>query len=380
MSATSTGHSVWLDLLDEAERRQLQPGVPERFERRPDVLVVGGGILGLATAAACVQARLGSVVLIERERLGAGPTGGAAALLVPSSHFGDPPPHAELGRVSLAVWRDLHADWPGGVGLVDMDWLSLSQDPFGSPTDPPGADRLSADEVARLAPDLAEPHAGVLVKREARINPLRTLAMIASRLPCVATGVEARGVTTRGDRLSSVETNYGSLEPNVVVFATGLAPSLDGLRLELPQTEVKGHMLATEPTHVRLPGTVEPFGTQIEDNRLITGGELTEGFETREIQAAIIEEHWNDLVRGFPGLKDTRLSHQWCCFRPAHPDRLPVIDRIPGTSNAWMTSGHFRTGILMAAGTGRVLAEWIESGQRPALVSAFGIDRFSSMD
>jgi len=376
----TVGRSVWLDLLTDDERRQLEPGLPAHFDRRPDVLIVGGGILGLVTAAACHQANLGSIVVIERDRLGAGATGGAASLLVPSSHHGDAPPHAELGRASLAAWRELHRNWPGGVGLIDMDWLSLENDPFGTPDDPPAAERLSADEVAILAPGLATPRPGVLVRGEARVNPLCTLVRIAAELPHVVTGVEARGVRMTGDRIEAVLTSHGELTPATVIFGTGLAPTLDGLRLEVPQTEVKGHMLATEPTDVHLPGTVDPYGTQIEDGRLIRGGDFTEAYASRDIDQDMIAEHWKGLVGGYPGLQKTRVSHQWCCFRPAHPDRLPVIDRVPGVANAWLTSGHFRTGILMAAGTGRALAEWIASGQRPALVAAFGIDRFGSFD
>jgi len=41
-----------------------------------------------------------------------------------------------------------------------------------------------------------------------------------------------------------------------------------------------------------------------------------------------------------------RLSHRWCSRRPHHPDGLAVVDRVPGLSNTWFTSGHYRTGIL----------------------------------
>ena len=44
-----------------------------------------------------------------------------------------------------------------------------------------------------------------------------------------------------------------------------------------------------------------------------------------------------------PALRRVSVSHQWCCFRPRHPDGRPVIDQVPGLSNAWLTSGHFRT-------------------------------------
>ena len=56
---------------------------------------------------------------------------------------------------------------------------------------------------------------------------------------------------------------------------------------------------------------------------------------------------------------------------------MPVIDRVPGVDNAWLSVGHFRTGLLMAPGTGHALAEWISSGKRPASLDAFELARFA---
>jgi glycine/D-amino acid oxidase-like deaminating enzyme len=85
---------------------------------------------------------------------------------------------------------------------------------------------------------------------------------------------------------------------------------------------------------------------------------------------------WADLQADWPVAREVRVSHQWACFRPTHPDRVPVIDRVPGVDNAWLTSGHYKTGILMAPATGRALAEWIRSGSRPPEVESLGAGRF----
>jgi glycine/D-amino acid oxidase-like deaminating enzyme len=85
---------------------------------------------------------------------------------------------------------------------------------------------------------------------------------------------------------------------------------------------------------------------------------------------------WRDLETAWPVVQGIQISHQWACFRPAHPDRLPVIDRVEGVDNAWLTSGHYKTGILMAPATGQALASWISTGQRPRNVATFSADRF----
>jgi glycine/D-amino acid oxidase-like deaminating enzyme len=55
-----------------------------------------------------------------------------------------------------------------------------------------------------------------------------------------------------------------------------------------------------------------------------------------------------------------------------------VIDRVPGLANAWLTSGHFRTGILNAPATGMAIARWISAGKPPPKAGAWSAARFAA--
>ena len=140
---------------------------------------------------------------------------------------------------------------------------------------------------------------------------------------------------------------------------------------------MKGHLVVTDPTPVQLPGTVAPIATQIEDGRLLAGGTLDLGDHTPTVRTDVTEAIRAELCVAFPALGGVGLTHRWCCFRPHHPDGLPVIDRVPGLDNAWITSGHFRTGILMGPATGSTLAQWISTGERPAEVAPWTTARFA---
>jgi len=341
----TVGHALWPAQLTEAERAHLQPGLPDHLDRRPDILVVGGGMVGVATAVACMRAGLGSVVVLERDHLGAGASGGAAGLLIPEAHVHvDAPVLVNLGRVSLDVWRDLERTWPGGLGLMALDWLE------------PGGRRYP----------------------QARVNPLRAVARMAAGLPCVATGVEVNGVSIGAGQVQSVHTSAGDFTPGTVVFATGTPPRLDGLELRLPASEIKGHVLVSEPTRLALPDAVAGFATSIDEGRILIGGTLDHGDAERVVRPEVIASMWSELESAWAPARGIRISHQWACFRPAHPDLLPVIDQIPSLRNAWLTSGHYKTGIMMAPATGRALADWIRTGQRPPEVVGLGIDRFAT--
>jgi glycine oxidase len=372
--------AVWRHQLSAGERAELARGGGEIPDPRPDVLVVGGGIAGVATAAACHQAGLGSVLLIEAGHLGSGATGGAAGLLTPEIHeWSDPAPFVDLARASLARWGQLQETWPGGVGLVHLDWIGLSPDPAGfAPHQPPAIEWLDPGQVAELVPGLALPMAGAMVRHQARVNPLRAVARLAAVLPPFATGAPPLAVATRGGRVVSVRTTAGDVHPGAVVFATGLPPLLDGLELDVPAERVKGHLLVTEPTELRLPGTVAPVATQLEGGRLLVGGTFDVGDESPQVRPGVIDDILEGLYAALPPLRGLRAAYQWCCFRPRHPDGHPVIDRIPGLDNAWLTSGHYRTGILLAPVTAQAIASWIAAGEPPAEALAWGGGLFAA--
>jgi glycine oxidase len=376
---TVTG-AIWRDQLTADERAVLGRADSSVAGARPDVLVVGGGIVGVTTAFACADAGLGTVLLIETGRLGAGATGGAAGLLIPEPHqWSDPEPFVDLERASLERWRDLQQALPDGVGLVELDWLGLAPHDSGfAAHQPRDVEWLNPGQVAELVPGLARPMEGAFIRHQGRVNPLRAVARLAARLPGVATGVAATSVHISGDRVVSVGTSSGAISPGVVVFATGRPPVLDGLPLHIPSDRVKGHLLVTERTHVRLPGIVAPVATQIEDGRLLTGGTFDVGDETPAVQPDVIEAITAGVGAVLPRLRGLGVAYQWCCFRPRHPDSRPVIDRVPGLANAWLTSGHFRTGILNAPGTAAVLSRWITHNVPPADARSWSATRFGA--
>ena len=375
----AAGTAVWRDQLTADESAQLGRGAGVITPPRPDVLVVGGGIVGVATAASCYQAGAGSVLLIEAGTLGSGATGGAAGLLVPEVHaWSDSEPFVALARSSLELWRQLEQTLPGTVGLTELDWIGPPPDPGDiAPRRQAAAEPLDPGQMASLVPGLARPAAGFLIRRQARVNPLRALVRLAAAVPSIATGTAATSVTVKGSRLVTVSTAAGDIHPGAVVFATGMPPLLPGLAAGLPARLVKGHLLVTEPSPVRLPGTVAAVATPLEDGRLLAGGTLDTGDQSPGVRQDVIDSILADLYAQLPEVTGLRAAYQWCCFRPRHPDGYPVIDQLPGLDNAWLTSGHFRTGILMAPITAQMITRWISASRPPPEVVPWTSARFA---
>src|SRR6185312_1976384 len=120
--------------------------------------------------------------------------------------------------------------------------------------------------------------------------------------------------TVRGGRVTAVSTSAGEISPGAVVFATGRPPVLDGLHIDIPSDRVKGHLLVTEPTSLRLPGIVAPVATPIEGGRLLAGGTFDVGDESPAIRPDVIDSIMQSLAAVLPGLRGLGVAYQWCCF------------------------------------------------------------------
>ncbi|NMO56128.1 FAD-binding oxidoreductase [Actinoplanes sp. TBRC 11911] len=382
--------TFWDDRLDDAARQALQPGQPDDLNRSPDVLVVGGGAVGLAVAAACRRAGLGQVVTIEgAARLASGASGSNGGAIAPDMHLlTDPPEMVAFGRRSRALYREWDAEWGGAIGTWPTRWLNIfpaGEGPLVSrqaPGDiearplPEEFQPIGEGELGELEPDVRLPEGGtaVLVDGQLGVNPQRLVAALAARAGTVVTGVRMLGVERTGDRIITVRTTAGDFTPGAVVMATGLLPEPWRTR----QRWVKGHMVAVAPGPWRLGSVLAgPLGggTPLGDGTIFCGGSFDEGDNTPDVRPEVSDPMAEALATLVPKAAGARISHRWCCFRPYVEGRQPVVDRLPEVSNGWFAGGHFTTGIMMAAATGEAVAGWISEGRTPELVRTFSLAR-----
>jgi glycine/D-amino acid oxidase-like deaminating enzyme len=360
--------TVWDERLSAGERAALAPGRPGDLPRAPDVLVVGGGAIGLAAAVFCRRAGLGRVVVLERAaRLAPGASSGNGGAIAPDMHVRtDPAEFVAFGRASRALYQELDAEWGGAIGTWPTRWLDVR--PAGAP------DGLPAAAVRELEPDVRLPDgaSAVLVEGQLGVNPARLAAALAAHAGPVATGVEMLGVTLRGDRVVAVHTTAGDFTPGALVVATGLVPA--PWHEGVPQRWVKGHMLALAPGPWRLGSVLAgPFGggTPLPGGGVVCGGTFDDGDLTPDVRPEVADPMAAAFATLLPAAAGAPIRHRWCCFRPYIEGRQPVVDRLPGVANAWFGGGHFTTGIMMAPATGAALAAWIAGGAAPAEVRTF---------
>jgi len=326
------GRPVWDDTAPQQDIAALDPGLPDELPRTPDVLVVGGGQVGLATAAACACAGM-STLLVERGRLAGGPSGRNGGFLLVDLARSWPEVWRRLSQRALELHREFNARADFGLRLLDL---------------------AAGDEV--------------IIAAQGHVNPLRAAAAYARNAGVVATGVEGLGL----DR-GFYRTTHADITPGAVVFATGCCPPNAG---DVRQDYVKGHVLATEPASFRLDRMLvdgEVGVVQLEDGRLVCGGTKDYDDVTTPVVDATVSRLRAAMSAMVPEASGLNVSHAWTCFRPRVPDEFPVIDRV--ADNVYVAGGLFSTGVLMAPVVGETVAQWIAHGTRPDGIETFAANR-----
>src|SRR5205807_859487 len=82
---------------------------------------------------------------------------------------------------------------------------------------------------------------------------------------------------------------------------------------------------------------------------LVAGGTLDAGDDQPDVRDDVVASVRKEIASLVPAAADLAVERAWTCFRPATPDELPVIDRMPDPDNGWVSVGHYRTGLLLAS-------------------------------
>ena len=389
-------NSIWFSTLNDSERRELDSGPNDPVLSTPDILVIGGGLIGLA-AAYFASLRGAKVQLIESGRFAGGASGASAGGVFPNvDALRYPAAYQALAHLSRDLWGRLSVrpgfefDWRvAGVLLVDSTHLQPSATEFVARQLEQGysAQAVDGGQIALLEPHLKPGIAsGAYYPSEAHLHPVKaalSLARAARRLDCrLTTGIHVLSAEIANHRLTAVQTSAGRISASHVIVATGWDASwlADLVPKPLPLHPVSGQLLASDPLPQLLgrPVLGQYLIFQLRSGEIVTGGDEVPGTRaapdpriTAEIIAAACEF--------IPALRDVAFPHAWCGLRPATPDGLPIIDRLPVADNLYLASGHFKKGVLLAPATGKLLTDWILDGTRPDELAFFSLARFLSV-
>jgi glycine oxidase len=369
-----------------------------------DVVVVGGGVIGLACAWRLAQ-RGAEVAVLERGVPGEGATRVAAGMLAPVGEltFGEP----ELLELTLAAARlypefvaELEAATGQSTGYEQLGALHVALDRDEAAqlrrvhdlqrSHDLEAEWLSTRQCRELEPGLAPSfHGGVLAAGEAAIDPRAlTEALLAA---CGEEGVEVHAGTEvvdgifKGEQLTGVQTARGQsdvqstfdrplafeLRAQTVVLAGG---AWSGGMSWLPEharpavRPVKGQVVelrarGEEPPAHHILASERVYLVPRRDGRLVVGATVEEmGFDTA-VTAGGVYELLREAYRLLPDVAEMELVDAVAGLRPGTPDNLPLVG-LGAIDGLVLATGHYRNGILLAPLAAQTVAEQLSGVAR----------------
>ena len=350
-----------------------------------DIIIVGGGIIGLSLAIA-LRKRGATVLVVERGAPGREASHAAGGMLVESSAE-TPPALQPLALASPRMYREfaheLEVESEMKVDLRDQGAIVFP--PPERVHERPGfkLESLLPAALAQLEPALAETGRPALYLKERSVDPraLTAAALKTARNRGVdfSPGDPVTSIRLSDGRATGVTTTKTSFLGVKVVNCAGAWAGTFGPH-SFPTRPVKGQMLCLAmPSRNFLKHVVrspEVYLIPRSDGRLLVGTTIEEaGFDKRTDPATIQGLHRAALAL-VPKLADARILEDWAGLRPGTPDALPMLGATT-TPGYYVATGHFRDGIMLAPITAQVMADVIEGRQPEFDLSAFSPARFT---
>jgi glycine/D-amino acid oxidase-like deaminating enzyme len=361
--------SIWFETISDDDRALLQTSDPA--PAAAEVLILGAGLIGLATAYYLCEAGVSDIVVLDRHPPLSGASGANAGGLWFAQQSPELGPLVPLAHASSRLYDDL----PSALGVdIDLHRCGLLQ-LLDGPRDPVAAVRqngfrarlLAPDEVQSLEPALASaPHGAVFYPDEGQVNPVKLGVALIRRL-----------------RVQGVRIAFLQNEPNfgVKVITSGAwTPQVTAaLGWTPPIRPLRGQLLATAPLPATLRHTIlgpRFYYWQLVQGHVAGGGTVedvgfTPGTDPTDLGAIRVE--MNSL---FPALASVPTACAWSGFRPFCEDLRPVIGRVPGRDRVFVAAGHFKKGVMLAPVTGKILADLITTGCTDLPIDAVNPARF----
>lgn len=361
--------------------------------------MVGAGVVGAACAYELARAGL-RVLVLEADYVGGGTTAAGMGHIVAMD---DSEAQFALTSYSSRLWRELAPDLPSSAEVDPCGTLWVAEDEhqleavrekhvfYGARG--VESEILNGAEVARLEPNLRAGLAGALrVPSDSVVYPPVVAHWLMARARdlgaelwegSVVERIEDRAVVLGGAGCSRCgPPGAGTrLEADFVINAAGAAAAV--LTPELPIVPRKGHLVITD----RYPDfcrhqlvelgylqsahtmTTESVAFNIQPRRtgqlLIGSSRELVGWDSA-VNRRLVRKMLARAAEFMPALANLAVIRTWVGFRPATPDKLPLIGAWPEVEGLWLAAGHEGLGITTSLGTARLLADLI-LGRTPEL-------------
>ncbi len=333
-----------------------------------DVLVIGGGVIGLATAIALSQ-KGASVTIVERDLCGRGATWAAAGMLAPEAERLE----GELLDFGIRS-RDMYPQWIANLMrlsgqdcgywccgiivpvLLEGDRKVLSAHPK----------YINREESHKRQSGLGDSILGSLwLPEDGQVNNRKlTQALLTAARSLsikILEGTTVYEIVRDRDRVTHLDSSAGKLQSDRYVLATGAwTRSL----MPLPIKPIKGQMLSVFDGDRKLQRVIYASNCYIvprQDGTIVIGATVEDNGFLQGNTAAGIAQLLNSAIAIYPTIGDMQITETWWGFRPHAPNEVPLLGK-SDYENLILATGHYRNGILFAPITAKLITDFMVDG------------------
>jgi 4-methylaminobutanoate oxidase (formaldehyde-forming) len=379
--------------------------------RSTRVVVIGGGIIGCSVAYHLGHLGWSDVVLLERDQLTSGTTWHAAGLMTTFGSTSET--SVEMRIYTRDLYGRLEAETGQSTGFEPLGFIELAAD----------ADRIEeyrrvaafnrlcgneveeigTNEIEKLFPlaRLDDIEAGFYLRRDGRVNPVDATMALARGAQQqgveIVEGVSVTGVTIRNGRATGVTTTQGNIEAEFVVNCAGMWARQLGASsgVSIPSQPTEHYYLITEPIEGMtrdLPIIEDPscHGYYREEG----GGLMIGLFEPvcapwkvggvpEDFSFGNIPPDWDRMMpflekamSRVPVSAEAGIKMFFCGPESFTPDMGVAFGEAPEVENYFVAAGLNSIGIITGPGLGRIMAQWITTGDPGADITGINVDRF----
>lgn len=370
----------------------------------PDVLILGGGVIGLSLAYDLSNRGRKVTVLEQNAEVGRESSWAGAGILPDAVVRSTDSPLEQLAGHALV----LHRQWAarlkqetgidngyrvcGGVHLAEDAATETALEAEIGDWRAQGLriDTLDTANVAEIEPSLTDAvrsgrvRSAYYLPNEAQVrNPRHVQALFTA---CVQRGVElvcdaaVQDFRVQSGKVTEVVTSRGSFSAGQIVLCGGAWTGrlAERLGLNVAVRPIRGQIALLHPAQPIVRRTImsgRRYFVPRDDGRILVGStEEDVGFD-KSNTAAAIADLLHFAVTLVPQLRDAPLERTWAGLRPYSADGLPYLGEVPGLSNAFVAAGHYRWGLTLSTATAVCLAQRL-CGEQPLVdLRAFRLDR-----
>ena len=366
--------------------------------RSADVVVIGGGVIGLSVARALVQRGVRDVCLLERAALGMEASFAAGGILAPQAEADGRDEFFELACRSRDLYAefaeslfaetgvDVELDTTGTlyVAFTEGDEIEIDKRFDWQSKAGLAVEKLTAREARELEPCVGETLRGALLfPRDVQVENRRLLHALVNSADklgvTIVTETNVEALALERTKIGGVQTSRGFVSAPKVIVAAGAWSSMIE-HTQVPKIEpVRGQMICFDAKPQLTRHVIySPRGYLVprKDGRLVAGSTSENAGFTKQVTAGGISSILAHAREISPQIDNLPIRDTWAGLRPRAADGLPVLGPCDEIDGLVYATGHYRNGILLAPVTGELIAEAVVNGHISPLLAAFSPNRF----